>query len=114
MGLHWRSNVHGGLAGRLAAPPPQDREGQFVWLAPNDVALAMLGHLRKIAGVTINASDRPKDGDYLFGAFGRAFGTLDGRRVMVVGLTKAQWTSLCTATGLGEELEAFGAWRGLD
>ena len=79
--------------------------GQLVRLALKDVALAMLGHLGKIAEVTVNDSDRPKDGNYLYGAFGRDFGTLDGKRLMIVGLTKNQWKSLVEATGLDEELD---------
>jgi 2-methylfumaryl-CoA isomerase len=38
-----------------------------------------------IAEVMINDTDRPKQGNYLYGAFGRDFETLDGKRVMVVG-----------------------------
>lgn len=89
-------------------------EGQLVRLALKDVALAMLGHLGKIAEVMINDSDRPKDGNYLFGAFGRDFGTLDGKRLMVVGLTAGQWRSIVKATGLGEELDALGNRLHLD
>jgi 2-methylfumaryl-CoA isomerase len=82
-------------------------EGQLVRLALKDVALAMLGNLGKIAEVMINDADRPKDGNYLYGAFGRDFGSLDGKRLMVVGLTKGQWASLVKATGLEEELDAL-------
>ena len=92
----------------------QTGQGQLARIALKDVALAMLGHLGKIAEVMINDADRPKDGNYLFGAYGRDFGTLDGKRVMVVGLTKTQWSSLCKATGLGEELGAMGERLGLD
>ena len=90
------------------------RQGQLVRIALKDVALAMLGHLGKIAEVTINDGDRPKDGNYLYGAFGRDFGTLDGKRLMVVGLTKGQWSNLCRATGLGSQFDALGERLGLD
>ena len=89
-------------------------EGQLVRLALKDVALAMLGHLGKIAELVINDADRPKDGNYLYGAYGRDFGTLDDKRIMVIGLTKAQWDGLVAATGLGEELNALGEKLGLD
>lgn len=89
-------------------------EGQLVKIALKDVALAMLGNLGKIAEVTINDADRPKDGNYLYGAFGRDFETLDAKRLMVVALTRAQWNSLRAATGLGEELDALGRRLGLD
>jgi 2-methylfumaryl-CoA isomerase len=89
-------------------------EGQVVRIALADVALAMLGNLGKIAEVSINGSDRPKDGNYLYGAFGRDFETLDGKRVMVVALTSTQWRNLYTATGLLAEFDALGAKMGID
>lgn len=88
--------------------------GQLVRLALKDVALAMLGHLGKIAEVMVNDGDRPKDGNYLYGAFGRDFGTLDGKRLMVVGLSKNQWKSLVDATGLADELEQLAKRLRLD
>jgi 2-methylfumaryl-CoA isomerase len=89
-------------------------EGQAVSISLADVALAMLGNLGKIAEVTINDADRPKDGNYLYGAFGRDFETLDGKRVMVVALTAAQWLSLREATGLANQLDELGDRLGLD
>jgi len=103
-------------AALLAAERHRSRtgEGQLVKIALKDVALAMLGNLGKIAEVTINDSDRPKDGNYLYGAFGRDFETLDAKRLMVVALTGAQWKSLRDATGLGDEFDALGRRLGLD
>ena len=89
-------------------------EGQLIKIALKDVALAMLGNLGKIAEVVVNDSDRPKDGNYLYGAFGRDFETLDGKRVMVVALTASQWSALCKATGLGTEFDWLGQRLGLD
>jgi len=77
-------------------------EGQLVRLALSDVAFAMVGNLGKIAEVEINRAERPKYGNYLYGAFGRDFATREGKRIMVVGLTKNQWDSLRDATGLHE------------
>jgi 2-methylfumaryl-CoA isomerase len=79
-----------------------------------DVALAMLGNLGKLAEVQINDADRPKDGNYLYGAFGRDFETLDGKRLMLVALTAHQWSSLAKATGLGDQLRALATRLGLD
>ncbi|MGH3800689.1 MAG: CoA transferase, partial [Pseudonocardiaceae bacterium] len=76
--------------------------GQFVRLALSDVAFAMVGHLGKIAEVQINKNERPKYGNYLYGAFGRDFATKDGKRVMVVGLTARQWHSLVAAVGIAD------------
>jgi 2-methylfumaryl-CoA isomerase len=66
------------------------------------VALATVGHLGNIAEVQINKTERPKYGNYLYGAFGRDFVTKDGHRVMVVGLTPRQWRSLVAAVGMGD------------
>jgi 2-methylfumaryl-CoA isomerase len=89
-------------------------QGQLVKLALKDVALAMLGNFGMLAEVMINDADRPKQGNYLYGAFGRDFETLDGKRAMVVGLTDLQWKSLCEATGLTTAFTALGERLGLD
>ncbi|SBT04048.1 Acyl-CoA transferase/carnitine dehydratase-like protein [Candidatus Accumulibacter aalborgensis] len=89
-------------------------EGQLVRLALKDVALAMLGNFGMIAEVMVNDADRPRQGNYLYGAFGRDFATLDGKRLMVVGLTGMQWRRLTKATGLREPVSALAARLGLD
>lgn len=89
-------------------------DGQLVRLALKDVALATMGHLGFIGEVEASAVDRPKAGNYLFGAFGRDFETLDGQRVMIVGLTGSQWRRLLRATGLGPRFDALGEALELD
>ncbi|MEI7769231.1 MAG: 2-methylfumaryl-CoA isomerase [Chloroflexales bacterium] len=89
-------------------------QGQLVQLALKDVGMAMLGNLGMIAEVQINDSDRPRQGNYLYGAFGRDFATLDGRRVMVVGLTDLQWSCLGKATGMAQAFSELGVRLGLD
>lgn len=88
--------------------------GQSVEIALKDVALAMLGNLGIIGEVMVNDFDRPKYGNYLYGAYGNEFDTADGRKVMVVGLTRRQWDGLCEVTGLKPEFDALGARLGLD
>ena len=97
-------------ASLLAAERHRTRtgEGQCVQLALSDVAFWMVGNLGKIAEVQINHHERPKDGNYLYGAFGRDFLTKDGRRVMIVALTARQWKGLVEATGLGEAFDTIG------
>jgi 2-methylfumaryl-CoA isomerase len=73
-------------------------EGDFVQVALSDVALASVGNLGRIAQATLGGEDQEKDGNYLYGAFGRDFETADGRRVMVVALTKKQWEALVDVT----------------
>lgn len=89
-------------------------EGQLVRLALKDVALATLGHLGMLAEISLGHPDRPRQGNYLYGAFGRDFRTRDGQRVMVVGLTPSQWQCLLAATGLAGEVAALGERLGLD
>ncbi len=91
-----------------------DGTGQFVRLALSDVAFAMVGHLGKIAEVQINKHERPKYGNYLYGAFGRDFATKDGKRVMVVGLTARQWHNLVAAVGLGDACVQIEKLLGVD
>ena len=89
-------------------------EGQLARIALSDVAMAMVGNLGKIAEVQILGRDRQKDGNYLYGAFGRDFLTKDGRRLMVVALTGRQWSSLLDATGLHETFETLEKMLGVD
>jgi len=89
-------------------------EGQLVRLALKDVALAMIAHFGMLAEVMVNDADRPRQGNYLYGAFGRDFETLDGKRLMVVGLTEMQWRCLVKATGIENEIVALGTRLGLD
>ncbi len=88
--------------------------GQLVSLALKDVGLAMLGHLGFIGEILHGHPDRARYGNYLYGAFGRDFVTSDGERVMVVGLTDAQWMTLCSATASGSVMTAIGAKLHLD
>jgi len=98
--------ITGALAttGLLAAERARGRTGagQYVQIALSDTAFWMVGNLGKIAEVEINRHERVKDGNYLYGAFGRDFRTRDGRRIMIVALTGRQWASLVAATDLGE------------
>lgn len=89
-------------------------EGQSVEIALKDVALAMLGNLGIIGEVMVNHFDRPKYGNYLYGAYGNEFDTADGRKVMVVGLTRRQWDGLCKVTDLKAEFDALGQQLSLD
>jgi 2-methylfumaryl-CoA isomerase len=91
-----------------------DGVGQFVRLALADVAFAMVGHLGKIAEVQINKHERPKYGNYLYGAFGRDFATKDGKRIMVVGLTARQWHSLVAAVGIADACAQVEKLLGVD
>ncbi len=103
-------------AGVLAAERHRSRtgEGQQIKVALSDVAFAMVGHLGKIAEAQVLRRERLKEGNYLYGAFGRDFETADGRRVMVVALTPAQWQALVEATGLHAAFELVEEAMGVD
>jgi 2-methylfumaryl-CoA isomerase len=89
-------------------------EGQLVRIALADVAFAAAGALGYIADVEINDAHRPHYGNDVFGAYGRDFATKDGRRLMVVAITRGQWEALKKATGLGETFELAARALGLD
>ncbi|HVO54614.1 MAG TPA: CoA transferase [Solirubrobacterales bacterium] len=102
--------------GLLAAERHRTRtgEGQLVSLSLSDVAFAMVGNLGRIAEATLGGRDLPKDGNYLYGAFGHDFETRDGRRLMVVALTARQWTALREATAIGEACRSIETATGQD
>jgi 2-methylfumaryl-CoA isomerase len=77
-------------------------KGQLIGLSLSDVAFAMVGNLGRIAEAELGGRDQPKDGNYLYGAFGHDFETRDGRRVMVVALTGRQWDALVEVTGIAQ------------
>jgi len=102
--------------GVLAAERHRRRtgEGQLVSVALSDVAFAMVGNLGKIAEVQVCRHERQKEGNYLYGAFGRDFLTADNRRVMVVALTPHQWKALVEATGLRAAFDLVEEAMGVD
>jgi 2-methylfumaryl-CoA isomerase len=102
--------------GMLAAERHRTRtgEGQLVKLALSDVAFAMVGNLGRIAEAQLGGRDQPKDGNYLYGAFGHDFETRDGRRLMVVALTARQWHALQDVTAIHEACEKIEQATGYD
>ncbi len=80
--------------------------GREVRLALSDLAAATLGHVGQVAE-TLATGDRPRSGNDLFGAFGRDFQTRDGQRLMVVAITRRQWTGLVEALDINEAVTAL-------
>jgi 2-methylfumaryl-CoA isomerase len=103
-------------AGLLAAERHRLRtgKGQEVVAALSDVMLATLGHLGYLGDVQINGTARPAIGNDLYGSFGRDFATADGRRVMIIALTRRQWRAIGDATGLGDRLAMIGPMMDVD
>ncbi|SDB22148.1 CoA transferase [Bauldia litoralis] len=81
--------------------------GREIRLPLGDLAATTLGHLGQLAEVLLSGVDRPRQGNDLFGAFGRDFATADGRRLMIVAITTRQWRDLVTTLGLTEEIAAL-------
>jgi 2-methylfumaryl-CoA isomerase len=102
--------------GLLAAERHRSRtgQGQEVVLALSDVMLSTVGNLGYIADVQVNGTARPAIGNDLYGSFGRDFATADGRRIIIIGLTRRQWRALGEATGLADRLATFGPMMGVD
>jgi 2-methylfumaryl-CoA isomerase len=69
-----------------------------------------MGMLAEIRSMTRIA----RHGNVLFGAFGKDFLTMDGRRLIIIALTLRQWTNLVRATGLKDALASVEAAAGLD
>jgi 2-methylfumaryl-CoA isomerase len=88
--------------------------GQLIRLALSDVAFAMVGNLGRIAEAQLGGRDQPKDGNYLYGAFGHDFETRDNRRLMVVALTARQWRALQDVTEIHEACEKIEQVTGHD
>lgn len=89
-------------------------DGSLVRLSLSDVAFAMVGNLGRIAEAQLGGRDQPKDGNYLYGAFGHDFATRDGRRIMVVALTTRQWRALREVTGIHDACRTIEQVTGHD
>jgi 2-methylfumaryl-CoA isomerase len=102
--------------GLLAAERHRSRtgEGQEVVAALSDVMLATVGNLGYIGDVLINGTARPAIGNDLYGSFGRDFATADGRRVMIIALTRRQWRAIGEATSLADRLAMIGPMMDVD
>jgi len=69
-------------------------EGGEIRVPLADVAMAFAGHLGMVGEVAGNGQDRPRYGNDLFGSWGRNFATGDGKQVMLVAITRPQWSDL--------------------
>ena len=78
----------------------QTGAGAELQLALSDVAFASLSHLGMMAEAELLEEQREPLGNHIYGAFGRDFGTSDGQRVMVAGVSAGQWSALCSACEL--------------
>ncbi len=88
--------------------------GQEIKLSLADVAFATVSALGYVGEIAINDEERQRHGNRLYGAFGRDFETSDGEKVMVVGISGRQWTSLLQATNTEDAIAALADRMSLD
>ena len=82
-------------------------KGRDLRLSLSDIAAVSLAHVGQLAEVVAQGEDRPRNGNDLFGAFGRDFVTRDGQRLMIVAITARQWQALVEACKLGDVVAAL-------
>ena len=100
--------------GLLAAVLERARtgRGQHVALSLSDIAMESMANLGILAEAELSGAARPRDGNWVYGAFGRDFRTRCGRRFMVAVVTEKQWQALVAATGLAGEIAGIEARLG--
>jgi len=100
----------------LAALRRRDQTGvgARINIALADVALAGVANLGWLSEARRAPEDRERQGNNLYGSYGRDFATADGKHVMVVALTPKQWTSLVSVTGSRAEIDALQLQHGVD
>jgi 2-methylfumaryl-CoA isomerase len=84
-----------------------DGRGMEMSIALHDVAVAMAGNLGLLAEAQVNQVNRARIGNYLYGGFARDFTCQDGRRVMVVALTRRHWEDLLDVTEMRAPVRAL-------
>ena len=88
--------------------------GAALRIALSDVAFATLSHLGITAEVELLNRDRAALGNHIYGAFGRDFPTMDGKRVMIAAISSGQWVSLVKACAMEKEIADLQQSRGLN
>lgn len=89
-------------------------QGAQLRIALSDVAFSMLSHLGLSTEAEVLQQDRAPIGNYLYGAFGRDFSTLEGSRIYLVGISANQWKALVQACELAAEMQQLQQRLGLN
>ncbi|MDL9938640.1 CoA transferase [Gordonia sp. ABSL1-1] len=92
-----------------AAVRRRDRTGTGtrIRLPLEDTALAISSVLGYLTEPQVNAGTRPATGNDVYGTYGTDFVTADGKRFMVVALTRRHFRDLVTLTGVGDAVAAL-------
>ncbi|MDX2157634.1 MAG: CoA transferase [Hyphomicrobiaceae bacterium] len=88
--------------------------GQLVKLALQDIALSATAALGYLGEAEINAVDRPRFGNEVYGTFARDFATRDGRHVMICVFTARQLSALAEAGGFQQAFADIERRNGVD
>lgn len=109
------TGAYAGLA-LLAALRARDADGKGreLRISLSDVAASSVANLGWVAEALSGGGDRERTGNDLFGTFGRDFVTLDGARIMVVGITLRHWRGLLSVLDLAGAVAALEARVGAD
>lgn len=89
-------------------------EGGYIELALADVATAGVANLGWLTEAEQRGTERPRQGNHVYGSFGVDFATSDDGRVMVVALTEGQWRALQRVTDTTETFRAMERALGAD
>ena len=89
-------------------------DGLYEEIALKDVALSAVANLGWYTETLQPAGERAKHGNHIYGSLGSDFATADGRYVMVTAITRRQWQSLVTVTGLAGVISALESNLGTD
>ncbi len=102
--------------GLLAAELDRRRSGrgQHMALSLMDVAMETMTNLGISAEAELTGAPRPRQGNWVYGSFGRDFATGCGRWFIVVAVTKKQWRALVQAMELTGEMAALAEAHSAD
>jgi 2-methylfumaryl-CoA isomerase len=102
--------------GLLAAELDRQRtgKGQHIALSLTDVAMETMANVGIMAEAELTGEPRTRQGNWVYGSFGRDFATGCGRWFMVVAVTLKQWRGLVAATGLELQMADVAASAGED
>lgn len=89
-------------------------QGREIQVPLSNVAFSTLSTLGNIGEVAMSGEDRPRYGNALYGTFGHDFITLDGRRIMIVAVTRRQWNGLLAALDLQADVSMLALSHGVD
>ncbi|CAN5320930.1 CoA transferase [soil metagenome] len=95
--------------GLLAAERRRSRTGlgQRIEIALEDVAVATAGNLGYLGEAELSTHPRQREGNQVYGDFGRTFATSDGVHVMILTLTPRHWQDLIRIMDFADAVPAL-------